>query len=80
MNAMEDAAGDKRSVLREGSVIAETYRLTRLLGSGGMASVWLADHARLPGKKVAIKVLHTELGENAELLARFKREARLHRG
>ena len=63
--------------LSEGTVIADTYRLTNLLGSGGMGTVWAADHARLPGKKVAIKVLHTELGQNPELLARFKREAEI---
>ena len=41
-----------------------------------MGEVWLARHLRLPGKQVAIKVLHTrEGGLSADALARFRREA-----
>jgi Protein kinase domain len=63
-------AGD----IRVGSVIQETYEITRLLGRGGMGAVWQARHLRLPDKKVAIKVL---LGEDIkeELFTRFRREA-----
>ena len=59
-----------------GTVIAETYVITALLGMGGMGAVWTAEHRRLPGKRVAIKVL---LGAttDAESLARFRREAEI---
>jgi serine/threonine-protein kinase len=57
-----------------GVVVAEAYEITGLLGKGGMGAVWAARHLRLPGKRVAIKVL---LGgaDDAQALARFKREA-----
>ena len=65
-----------RASIDVGSVIAGTYTIEALIGRGGMGAVFLASHARLPGKKVAIKVLHAELGGD-EILARFKREAQI---
>ncbi|HVV85176.1 MAG TPA: serine/threonine-protein kinase, partial [Kofleriaceae bacterium] len=59
-----------------GSVIAGTYTIEGLIGKGGMGEVYLASHARLPGKKVAIKVLHPDIAD-AEALARFRREAEI---
>jgi serine/threonine-protein kinase len=50
------------------------YRLQRLLGTGGFADVYLAEHLHLR-TLAAIKILHTKLtGEEAEL---FVQEARL---
>jgi serine/threonine-protein kinase len=63
--------------LAPGSVVAETYQVTRLLGRGGMGSVWEADHLRLPGKRVAIKILNTDVAADQEALARFRREAEI---
>src|SRR5262245_24269579 len=60
-----------------GAVVAETYQVTRLLGRGGMGSVWEASHLRLPGKRVAIKVLHANVAADQEALARFRREAEI---
>jgi len=65
-----------RSTVDVGSVIAGTYTIEALIGRGGMGAVFVASHNRLPGKKVAIKVLHAELGGD-EILARFKREAQI---
>ena len=59
-----------------GSVIAGTYTIEGLIGKGGMGEVYSASHARLPGKKVAIKVLHPDIAD-AEALARFRREAEI---
>ncbi|MBE7453924.1 MAG: serine/threonine protein kinase [Kofleriaceae bacterium] len=59
-----------------GSVIAGTYTIEGLLGKGGMGAVFVASHARLPGKKVAIKILHPDVAD-AESIARFKREAEI---
>ena len=51
------------------------YRAISLLGKGGMGSVYLAEHPEI-GRKVAVKVLHTELSADAQLLGRFLNEAR----
>ena len=59
-----------------GSVIAETYTIEGMIGRGGMGAVFVASHARLPGKKVAIKVLHPDVAD-PESLARFRREAEI---
>ncbi len=64
------------SPIAVGSVVADTYRVVSQLGSGGMGSVWAADHLRLPGKRVAIKVLHAALA-SGEVLLRFRREAEI---
>ncbi|HEX8704196.1 MAG TPA: protein kinase [Myxococcaceae bacterium] len=66
------------SDIKIGTVLRDTYELTSLLGKGGMGSVFLARHLRLPGKQVAVKVLHhhdDELSE--EQLGRFRREAEI---
>ena len=63
--------------LSVGVVVADTYQVMRLLGRGGMGSVWEASHLRLPGKRVAIKVLHADVAMDQEALARFRREAEI---
>ena len=52
------------------------YKLTRLIGEGGMASVYEAEHEMLV-TKVAIKVLNPILSANAQIKERFRNEARL---
>ena len=56
--------------------MAGTYTIEGELGRGGMGIVLLASHLRLPGKQVAIKVLHAQLATD-DVLARFKREAHI---
>ena len=51
------------------------YRVLSRLGGGGMASVFLAEHTLL-GRTVVLKVLHGHLAKDAEMLERFRREAR----
>jgi eukaryotic-like serine/threonine-protein kinase len=60
--------------LRPGTVVAETYEITRLLGQGGMGAVWEAKHLRLPDKRVVVKVLLFGTTDPVAL-ARFRREA-----
>jgi serine/threonine-protein kinase len=60
-------------------VIGETllgrFRIERLLGRGGMSSVWQAYDEEL-GRPVAIKLLHARRLESADSVDRFEREAR----
>jgi serine/threonine-protein kinase len=62
--------------MQVGQVISGKYRLVRLLGDGGMGSVYEALHEKL-GSKVAIKFLHAELARRAGLGERFLQEARV---
>ncbi|MCE2899865.1 MAG: serine/threonine-protein kinase [Gemmatimonas sp.] len=57
-----------------GSVVADRYLVTDLLGEGGMGKVYLARHVRLP-LQAAIKVLRPELLQDPAAVARFNREA-----
>lgn len=50
------------------------YTVVRLLGSGGMGEVYLAEHPRLP-RQDAIKVLRKDVSADTEYQARFDREA-----
>ncbi len=66
----------RRSGLFPGKQVARNIRLLSPLGSGSMGSVWRAEHTTL-GIEVAVKFIASEqAGETAELVERFKREAR----
>jgi serine/threonine protein kinase len=52
------------------------YRIVRLLGSGGMGEVYLAEHPRLP-RRDALKVLPADISGDPDYRARFNREADL---
>lgn len=52
-----------------------SYRLMEQLGSGGMSSVFRAEHIE-SGLEVAIKILPRSLARNPTLLQRFLREAK----
>ena len=58
-----------------GTVLSGRYRIEAKLGSGGMSTVYLARDETLD-RPVAIKVLHREMSEQADQLARFRQEAR----
>src|SRR3954471_7733584 len=57
-----------------GTVLAGTYRLTRLIAEGGMGTVYEAVQVRL-NRRFAVKLLTRESAGNPEALARFRREA-----
>ena len=59
-----------------GQVINNKYRLIRLVGDGGMGSVYEARHEVL-GTTVALKFLHPELSRRSGLVQRFLQEARV---
>jgi serine/threonine-protein kinase len=60
-------------MLSAGSVFAG-YRIERMLGAGGMGTVYLARSPELP-RSDAVKVLSAELSRDQEFRARFVREA-----
>ncbi|KZM69219.1 serine/threonine-protein kinase [Nocardia terpenica] len=55
------------------------YRIVRVLGAGGMGTVYLAKHPSLP-RMDALKVLSPELSRDREFRGRFEREANLAAG
>src|SRR5215831_17755554 len=59
-------------------MIGETfgnYRVTELIGEGGMGVVYLAEHPGI-GRRAAVKVLRPGLTDSAEITGRFFNEAR----
>jgi len=56
--------------------LAGEYIFKRLIASGGHGSVYEAEH-RILGRRAAVKVLHSHLADQGEMLQRFVREARI---
>ena len=67
-----EAMLNRRANERVGSVLRDKWTLERLIGVGGMASVYAARHRN--GKLGAVKLLHTELSMDSEWRERFLRE------
>ena len=67
-------SNDGGQKLSAGTIIGR-YRIESLIGEGGMGEVYLAEDTRLR-RKVAIKVLPSELAADQERLYRFEQEAR----
>jgi eukaryotic-like serine/threonine-protein kinase len=53
-----------------------SYRIVRVVGVGGMGSVYEAVHAKL-GRRMALKTLAPSLATNHEARERFLREAKI---
>jgi serine/threonine-protein kinase len=67
---------EKPPTLAVGQVVADTYRVARRVGIGGMGEIYEATHLRLAGR-YALKLLRPEIASNPDALARFEREARV---
>lgn len=59
---------------RVGQVLGGRYRLVTPIGTGASASVYLADDVTLR-RRVAVKILHDALADDAAFLERFRAEA-----
>jgi serine/threonine protein kinase len=60
---------------RIGTTLGGRYHVRRLCGEGAMGRVYEAQHIDI-GRRVAIKVLHARFHHSADLVERFRREAR----
>jgi serine/threonine protein kinase len=70
----EASGGDQAKTTVDGPILEGAYRIFRIVGEGGMGTVYEGQQLRL-NKRVAIKVMSRELAANPEALARFRREA-----
>jgi serine/threonine-protein kinase len=62
-------------MITETSVLNTRYRLEKKIGQGGFAQVFLATDLLLE-RRVAVKVLNSELTDDGDFLERFSREAK----
>lgn len=58
-----------------GEIIDGRYQLTRIVASGGMATIYAALDLRLD-RQVAVKVMHPHLAQDEQFVSRFIREAK----
>jgi tRNA A-37 threonylcarbamoyl transferase component Bud32 len=71
----QDSPTTPRSERGPGTLAGE-YVLKSMLAAGGHGSVYEAEH-RILGRHAAVKVLHSHLADQGEMLQRFVREARV---
>jgi serine/threonine protein kinase len=66
---------DSQPSTLQGTTIAGRYLVERLIGQGGMGTVWAGRHITLD-QQVAIKFVHPRLAGSADALRRFDTEAK----
>jgi eukaryotic-like serine/threonine-protein kinase len=71
------ASGDGRlgDDPRVGTTLGGRYLIERLCGEGAMGRVYEARHVDI-GRRLAVKILHSSFRHSAEVVERFRREAR----
>ena len=62
------------SAIGPGRVLADRYELLSHIARGGMADVWEAKDSLL-GRRVAVKILHSQFSADESFIKRFRREA-----
>src|SRR5688500_2420272 len=71
-NGDEAKSGPDDPLIRQ--IISQRYRITKLLATGGVSSVYLGQHVHML-KHVAIKVLDPSAEKLPEIVSRLRREA-----
>jgi serine/threonine-protein kinase len=61
-------------LVKIGEVVEGRYKILRPIADGGMGTVFLAEHWLIK-RRVAIKILHAELAQDATMIRRFMNEA-----
>ena len=56
------------------ALLGGRYKLGEMIGTGGMADVYVADDTRL-ARSVAVKILRSDLARDPSFVARFRKEA-----
>ena len=56
------------------TIVAQRYRVIKLLGEGGMGQVYLAEHVAIE-RLIALKVLRSEYAHRGDMVTRFQQEA-----
>jgi tetratricopeptide (TPR) repeat protein len=74
--ATKSQRGTSSVVLPAGLEIGRRYRVKSLLGIGGMGAVYLV-HDKDLDRDVALKLIKSDIAEDADALERFKREIQL---
>ncbi len=73
-DASQSARAQERAADMVGRTIEGRYRIAELVAMGAMGAVYKGEHL-LMRKHVAIKILHPDIEDFPELVARFEREA-----
>ena len=78
-HAVTRTAGDRThtavpAIGTPGVLIAGRYKLLQQIGEGGMGTVWMADQTEPVKRRVAVKLIRSERGTSATILARFEAE------
>jgi eukaryotic-like serine/threonine-protein kinase len=60
-------------------ILGDRYQLGEMIGTGGMADVYIAQDQRL-SRQVAIKILRSDLAKDATFVSRFRKEAKAAAG
>jgi serine/threonine-protein kinase len=63
-------------VALDAGAVVGNYRVERVLGRGGMGTVYAARHVQ-HGRQVALKLIAAELSHDPDFVARFRREGRM---
>src|ERR1051326_5747389 len=64
-----------QAVVKPGETLEGRYKILKAIDEGGMGSVFLAEHVLIK-RKLAVKVLRSELAADADVVERFMNEAR----
>ncbi len=74
MNTPMSSVETERPRVEPGAVIGEKYKISRLLGEGGMGAVYEAENT-WTRRRVAVKVMRPEYASSPDAVQRFLREA-----